>query len=56
MANFKTFTITLLATGAGPPAIVRLRRALKFLWRSCGFRVVRISEGERISEGDEKIK
>ena len=56
MADFKTFTITLVATGCGMPAVARLRRLLKVMLRSFGFRVLRIVEGERISEGTEKIK
>lgn len=37
-----TYTLTLKATGSGPPCITRIRRALKFLLRACGLRCIAI--------------
>jgi hypothetical protein len=51
MANFKTFTLTLRPVGKGPPAIIRLRRALKYLLRVCGLRCIRLAED---ADGQEK--
>jgi hypothetical protein len=54
MANFKTFTLTLRPVGKGPPAIIRLRRALKYLLRVCGLRCFLLTEDTERSDGDEK--
>jgi hypothetical protein len=40
----ETYRVTVAAAGAGPPAIVRLRRFLKALLRSAGLRAVKVEE------------
>jgi hypothetical protein len=49
------FLLSLRAEGAGPPGIIRLRRALKCLLRSCGLRCVRVEilDGPEVAEGGE---
>ena len=53
MAEPETYTLTLKGTGSGPPTIIRIRRALKYLLRACGLRCVAISE-VKPGESDER--
>ena len=48
--NRQTFTITVRATGPGPETIIRLRRGLKMLLRSCGLRAVDVREVKATNE------
>jgi hypothetical protein len=40
MVDRERWTLTLEAVGNGPPAVVRVRRALKYCWRVLGLRCV----------------
>ena len=51
-----TYILKLRATGKGPPAVIRLRRSLKYLLRVCGLRCVEVRpviETGTIGPGDE---
>ena len=51
----QTYLLTLTAAGAGPPAEVRLRRALKWLLRSFGLKCVKVEPAVAAShEGPER--
>ena len=56
MSKHETYTLTIRAVPDRMPAVARLRRLLKSMLRGFGFRVVRIVEGERISDSTEDPK
>lgn len=44
MNRSERFTITLEAKPDDRPAVIRLRRLLKFAWRTCRLKCVKVSE------------